>query len=138
MKRLIFKEVIGVQRLTNYRALYNHYFILLRDVDDIIVLNSRRLSKGTHQSYGRYYRAGASSYSSKTIGDVLFMRNGRQVIYFRQIGDPQGVARLAKSARKIILAKITTEQKEEATKEKSTVKERRRLVSVTTKYEKDC
>jgi hypothetical protein len=43
---------------------------------------------------------GAGSSTSRTVGDIAFIHEGKPLFIFRQIPDPQGVARLAKAAIK--------------------------------------
>jgi hypothetical protein len=89
---------------------------MIKDVDDITVMNQHRVSQSEHMGVysGRYARFGMgnSTSRSKTIGDVVFMIDGRPIIVFGQIVDPHGVARLAKSSRKQILQRIKEIEKE--------------------------
>ena len=75
--------------------------------------------------YGRYARfgMGSSKSRSKTVGDIVFMRQGRQDIVFSQVADPHGVSRLAKAARKAIIQALKAEER----KEKQLPKERERI-----------
>jgi hypothetical protein len=121
-KGIFNKHVIGTQRVTNYRVVYNSSEILLKDVDDILVMNQRRISQSQYMgtSSGRYTRFGAGSSRSKsvTIGDVVFMYRGAPYIIFNQITDPSGVVRLAKAARKQILSAVLINEKQKIQSQK--------------------
>lgn len=85
-------------------------------MDDIVVMNQHRISQSSHMGTytGRYARVGYGTSRSTgiSIGDVVFMYQGRPYIIFEQIADPNGVARLAKSTRKQLLTAIkATSQK---------------------------
>jgi hypothetical protein len=81
----------------------------------VVVMNQHRVSQSNYMGtyYGRYTRFGMgnSQSRSKTIGDVVFMNQGRTVMRFNQIADPSGVVRLAKSIRKNIVQALKTEEK---------------------------
>jgi Double zinc ribbon len=109
------KRVVEVQTITNYRVLRNDKGITFKDIDDVVVMNQHRVSQSnfTGTSYGRYARFGTGSTQSrsKTVGDVVFMRQGRPAVRFNQIADPHGVVRLAKSAKRNITQVLKTEEK---------------------------
>jgi hypothetical protein len=121
-KGFFHKQVVDTQRITNYRVIQNNYEILLKDVDDIVVMNQNRISQSSHMGTysGRYVRFGygTSRSTGVSVGDVVFMYQGRPSIIFRQITDPNGVSRLAKSARKQLLAAIKATAKLQAQSEK--------------------
>src|SRR5215217_6306706 len=121
-KGIINKKVSEVQTITNYRLMRNDSGVLLKDINDIVVMNQHRASQSqyTGTSTGRYARIGfgSSRSNSKTIGDLVFIYKGRPYITFTQISDPQSVARLAKAARKQILAAIKAAEKIEARSKK--------------------
>lgn len=113
---IVNKRLLAIAALTNFRA-FVYFFdthecgrVPLPAVDDVIVTNQQRVSNsnsiGTFT--GRGGRAfsgvysGTRSGSSQTIGDVVFMSNGRDVVTFSQVSDPHGLARLAKAAIKQI------------------------------------
>jgi hypothetical protein len=85
MKGIIHKEVAEIRLITNARVTHNNTVFNLSDLDDIIVMNQHYSSQNT---------------KGITIGDVVFISQGKPVIIFRQIRDPQGVASLANTARK--------------------------------------
>lgn len=115
-KGIFKKSVLEVQIITNYRIIKNDFGVMLKDIDDITVMNQHRVSQSDYigASYGRYGRFGMGNTTSrsKTIGDVVFMIDGRPVIVFGQIVDPTGVARLAKSFKKQIIQTIKAIEKE--------------------------
>ena len=103
------------EALTNFRVFQYNFrthlanYALISRIDDVIVTNQRRISES--QSSGIYYgtrfgsmRTGTgntrTTSSSITIGDVIFMVDGRPFITFTQIKDPHGLARIAKSVMK--------------------------------------
>jgi len=108
------KKAKFVMALTNFRAII-YYFdnhececVLLSVPDDILVMNSRKVSQSSKggQSMGERYgmRVGPSETVEKdaiqTIGDVVFMKDGEKMITFGQMTDPHGLAHLAKSIKK--------------------------------------
>lgn len=129
-KGLIRKTVVSTWAITNYRVfIFNEEvqkmrsFMLMRDIDDVVVMNSHRSSQSI--GYGSY-RGVAVRYSntkSKTIGDVSFLNNGVKVITFGQIADPSGVAKMVKSIRKTMYSIKDIEkiqkQNEKETKEQN-------------------
>jgi PsbP-like protein len=114
-KGIFHKHVVDTQRITNYRVIHNNSQILLKDVDDILVMNQHRISQSSYMgtSTGRYARFGHGSSRSEgtSVGDLVFMYQGRPYIIFKQITDPNGVARLAKSTRKQLLTAIKAAEK---------------------------
>jgi ribosomal protein L37E len=86
-------------------------------------MNQHRASESQHTGYysGMYYSRfgyGSGSSTSKTVGDVVFLYQGRPAIVFRQIADPYGIARLAKAERKRILGMIKATQKIQTQRER--------------------
>ncbi|HET7284845.1 MAG TPA: zinc ribbon domain-containing protein [Nitrososphaeraceae archaeon] len=130
-KGIFHKKVVEVQLITNYRVLRDNFGISLQDLDDIVVMNQRRISSSQYTGtyMGRYTRVGFGNSTSRsiTVGDVVFMYHGSPYIRFSQISDPNGVARLAKAARKRILQAAKSIQKAQtqsvgASKEKQSSK----------------
>jgi hypothetical protein len=121
------KRVVEVQTITNYRVLQNDRSVMLKDIDDVVVMNQHRVSQSQYMGTysGRYVRFGMgnSESRSKTIGDVVFMDQGKTVMRFNQIADPSGVVRLAKSIRKNVVQALKIEEK----KNKQLQKEDERL-----------
>ena len=125
MTGIINRRVVETQIITNFRVLQNNNSISLSELHDIIVMNSHRESERS----GYYYRH--MSYGTgrgRTIGDVVFMKGGQPLIIFKQIQDPTGVCRLAKTARRSLLSAIKQAQKEEAKLRKEQEKESRNYV----------
>jgi len=92
----------------NFKSHLSSYAIIPR-IDDVIVTNQKRISES--QSSGIYYSqrfgsmrsgrgTGKTTTSSITIGDVIFMVDGRPFITFHQIKDPHGLARITKSVKR--------------------------------------
>jgi hypothetical protein len=79
--------------------------ILFPGLKDIVVNNQRRVSNSN--SIGSYSRSrynlsgvGNTKTTSMTVGDIVFIAEGKPYITFRQISDPHGLARVVKSIRK--------------------------------------
>lgn len=111
MTGIIRRKVVEVQIITNQRVLLGNQSVALTDLDEIVVMNQHRESERSG-FYGR--GAGYGTSSGKTIGDLVFMYRAQPVIIFRQIADPSGVCRLAKAARKSLLAIIKQREKDQA------------------------
>lgn len=118
MTGIIHRKVVETQTITNYRVLRSDCGVFLKDLDDIVIMNQQRISQSQYSgiSSGRYSRVGFGNTRSKsiTVGDLVFVYQGRPYITFSQISDPYGVARLAKAARKRILQAIKTAEKVES------------------------
>jgi hypothetical protein len=71
------------------RVLQNDRGVKFKDTDDVVVMNQHRVSQSNYMGtyYGRYARFGMGNTQSrsKTIGDVVFIRQGIPVIRFNQI-----------------------------------------------------
>src|SRR4029079_14927738 len=82
-------------------------YILFPQLDDVIVMNTRRITQS--QSTGYAFSSGygsrfgtsrrSSSGTSKTIGDIVFVVNG-QKISWEGIPDPTGLKNFIKSIKK--------------------------------------
>lgn len=108
---IINRHVRMLFALTNFRAIEYDFKshecgrVFLSNVDDIVVMNQHRESDS--QSSGSFRRTGeylgtSSSESrarSRIVGDVVFMADGKSMIQFSHVTDPQGLVRLAKAAR---------------------------------------
>ena len=111
-KKGVFKKtVVNTMTITNYRACLDSTCIDLDKLDDIIVMNQRTVSESTYSSIGGIARVGSGKSTFRMVGDVAFIYQGRPYIVFRQIEDPQGVTRLATSARKRLIEKIDAAEK---------------------------
>jgi hypothetical protein len=108
------KTVVQERQVTNLRVIQGEGYIGLSLLDDIVVMNQRRVSDSSYTSVGggRYSpRIGTGKSTSRTVGDVTFIHKGKPFFIFYQIPDPQGVARLAKAARKRLLEDMKTAEK---------------------------
>jgi len=109
------KRVVETQKITNYRVYQNSANIALSELDDIVIMNQHRVSQSDYSSFssGRGFRTGfvTSKPRSKTIGDLVFIYQGTPGIIFKQIQDPQGIARLAKAARKRVIIDMKAVEK---------------------------
>ncbi len=103
---MISKQARWVDAVTNFRIFQynfkNHLssYALISRIDDVIVTNQKRISES--QSSGIYYSqrfgsfrsgrgTGKTTTSSITIGDLIFMADGRPFITFSQFRDPHGL-----------------------------------------------
>jgi len=114
-KGLVHKNITWIDAITNYRIFQYNFenpganYVILTSLDDIAVTNRYRVSAGqnygffTGQRYGSmrsgFYNSTGNS-KSTSIGDVVFLANGRPFIKFNQVGDPSGMVKLVESARK--------------------------------------
>ena len=101
---IIHRKVVTQYILTNIRAITNDTTAFIKDIDNIVVLNST-----TIRSYNRYgYRGyGGGTASSSTVGDIVFMSKGVARVIFRQVNDPRGVLQLAKSVKNASAPRVT-------------------------------
>lgn len=109
------KRIVEIQKITNYRVYQNSDYITLSELDDILIVNHYRVSQSDYSSFssgtGFSTEFGTSKSRSKTVGDLVFIYRGTPRIIFKQIPDPQGTARLAKAARKRVIADMKTAEK---------------------------
>ena len=111
---IVNKHLRWLEALTNFRAIYYDFAkhecgrITLSFVDDVIVKNENTTSEsnrfGTFTEDSLRTFAGiemSKSYgSSRTIGDVLFMRGEKPIVTFVQVSSPHELASLARAAIK--------------------------------------
>jgi len=127
------KKVTESLVITNFRIMRvdnddNKIFgyILFPQIDDVIVMNTRRLSQSQSTGYGfssggyrtRYGTSTrSSSGTSKTVGDIVFVVNG-QKISWGGIPDPTGLKNFIKSIKKTMYdpwIKLATKSKSSPT-----------------------
>lgn len=105
---IVNKHLRWLEALTNFRAIYYDFDkhdsgrIPLNFVDDVTVRNQKATSESNR--FGTFTAGANSTFtemsdheSSRTIGDVIFMRNGHPIVTFVQVSDPYRLARLAKA-----------------------------------------
>jgi hypothetical protein len=108
---MINKRATWLDVVTNYRIFqysmkkHGANYVALGALEDVVVMNQKRVSQSSgYASYGRskYHIAGTggSSSTGMTIGDVVFVSQGRPFITFSQVQDPRGLAKLIKSISK--------------------------------------
>ena len=115
---VIHKEKVALWGITNLRAF--KLFYVTKDnpkeyitsvglaVSDTVVMNQHRESRGTRVgtfaggSRGAFAGVGVgiSQSRSHTVGDLVFLLAGKEVIRFSQITDPNGVDRMVKTVKK--------------------------------------
>lgn len=120
------KKIRQLDLITNYR-IYQYDFedhmgnyVLMSAVEDVIVSNQRRLSDSNR--YGNYVKSsytitgqGKTKTTSHTVGDISILANGKPLVLFREVSDPNGLARMIKSMNK--QCKFTMEQPPQLNKE---------------------
>lgn len=99
------KQVVAVERITNYRINQNEKVIGFGMVEDIVVMNRHSVSSGSSAGvitgrYGARTMVGSGSSKSHQVGDLVFMYQGKPFITFQQVTDPNGISDLLKSAWK--------------------------------------
>jgi hypothetical protein len=91
------RNVADVFLITSHKVSRNYASIPLQDVDDIVVMNRFRQSSTRGEISEKHeIRLGSEGV---TIGDVVFMVNGKIALSFPELDDPDGVAALARAAR---------------------------------------
>jgi ribosomal protein L40E len=120
LEGIVSKKIEWIWALTNFRAL-NYDFrthqsgrIALPNVEEIVVLNKRTESQSSHvgtysgdlRRYG--VGVGSSKSTSRTVGDMVFMKGGTPIVTFLQVCDPQGLVDLAKAAKEQLLIVVPT------------------------------
>lgn len=113
-KGIINKQANFFAAITNFRAFIYDFQehdsgrVFLPGVDEVIVSNQQRVSESnsagmySRGKYGAGVYSGSSSGTSHTIGDVVFIADGKPIVTFGPVADPHGLARLAKAAVKDI------------------------------------
>jgi Double zinc ribbon len=105
------KKVVWIEALTNYRVFYYDYkphagiMVLLPALEDVVVNNQRRASNtdsvgfysGSYRSLSGFRNTKGTS---RTIGDVVLIAEGKPYIIFGQVADPHGLASVIKSMKK--------------------------------------
>jgi hypothetical protein len=107
------KQVLEKWLITNYRAMKIDFMSnkvarvgLL--ISDAVVMNKRRDTSGSRTGvftgavrgvFGGVSVSSSSS-TSRTVGDLIFMIAGKEVIRFPQISDPDGVKKLIDTIKK--------------------------------------
>jgi hypothetical protein len=133
------KTVVETQKITNYRVIQNSAYVGLGLLEDIVVMNQHRVSESDYYSFGGSRgspRIGTGKFKSRTIGDIAFIYQGKPYIIFRQIYDPQGVARLAKAARKTFIENKKTAEKLKKAKLQEQQHKKERIISRATSSNK--
>ena len=117
-KGIIRKKIVETLAVTNYRIMRINEennkvegFILVRDLDDVIIMNTHRVSESVGYGFygGRYMSVAGmrfSSGTSKTIGDIVFIINGRKVTW-GGIPYRTGLKNFIKSIKKTMYDPIT-------------------------------
>jgi len=106
------------QTISNLRVGQNDRLFFLHILDDIIVMNRHSVSQSQYQGQRYSFRGTGVSYgygsgrsSSIIVGDVAFIYQGKPVIIFREIYDPSGVCRLAKTAKRSLVTLLNAVKK---------------------------
>jgi hypothetical protein len=122
---MVNKRIRWLEALTNFRAIYYDFTkhdsgrILLSFVDDVIVKKQETTSKpdrvGTFtENCVRFFSDTGidTSYGTgETIGDVLFMKDGKPAVTFLHVSDPSYIANAAKSVIKQLFTPLRSAKK---------------------------
>jgi Double zinc ribbon len=105
------KTVKLLQAITKFRIFEHNYYttmskmMLLSDLKEPIIMNQKTKTFGT-ASIGTLTRTRqpisdveANNMSSKTVGDVVFMKEGKPFITFSQVSKPDEVVRVAQDTK---------------------------------------
>jgi hypothetical protein len=123
---IVSKHLRWLEALTNFRAMYYDFEkhdsgrIPLSFVDDVVVRNQRTALEsnrfGTFTADDNYAfigsEMGTSHEDNGTIGDVHFMRDGKPIVTFVQISDPERLASLAKAVIKKLFSSVKPGRKQ--------------------------
>jgi hypothetical protein len=103
------KKVTQTQEITNYNVVLSQdnegtIKIPLVELDDVLVMNSHSVSQSSYSRFssGRYFRPyyDSSNSNSRQVGDLVFLRDGKPEIIFRNISSPGRVQSLVNAQRK--------------------------------------
>jgi len=107
------KQILEKWFITNYRAIKidfvsNKVARVGLLISDVVVMNKQRDTSGSRTGVftgaGRGAFGGvsvsSSSSTSRTVGDLIFMIAGKEVIRFPRISDPDGVEKLIDTIKK--------------------------------------
>lgn len=129
------KKLVAIEAITNFRVFTYNFendiltgLLYMNSIDDVIVENRRRRSSsdrvGTFAGSYRKGNFGGVSYShsegtSRSVGDLRFMKNGETYMIFRYVSDPSAIQRLIKSIQKQMFPKKEIEEFIRLEKEKN-------------------
>lgn len=112
-KGIFKKEILEKWFITNYRAVKINFVnkTIARAgllISDVVVMNKRRDTSGSRTGVFTGAARGvfggvsvsSSSSTSRTIGDIIFMIAGKEVIRFPQVSDPDGIKKLVDMVKK--------------------------------------
>ncbi|MFQ5969441.1 MAG: zinc ribbon domain-containing protein [Nitrososphaerales archaeon] len=121
---IINRQLRWLEALTNFKAIYYDFTkhdsgrIPLCFVDDVIVTNQKTTDSDRFGAFTEgcdriFTRTGTStSYgTSRTIGDVSFMKDGKPTLTFLQVSDPDDIASLAKAVIKQLFTPLKAGKK---------------------------
>ena len=123
------KRVVATQKLTNFRVGIDNYYYRLVDIDNIGIINRKRISRAKYPFYGPYKRLSIvkSPRISYTTGDIVFISGGRNVLIFEGIVNPFAVLKMARNARKQVMISVRSQERERKRIEKQQERERKRI-----------
>lgn len=112
-KGVFHKHLKTLWAVTNYRIfIYDAEIqkitglLMMSNLDDVVVMNSHRVYNstrvGNYSSFARGFgiSSGTSSGKSVSIGDVVFMSEGKSIITLGGISDPSGLKKIAMAVKK--------------------------------------
>jgi len=84
---------------------------MMQDLDDIVIMNTSRsynsIRYGTYSSFARGFgvSGGQSSGTSTTFGDIVFLLDGKPIITWQGVSDPNGLKKLVMAVKKALYPK---------------------------------
>jgi hypothetical protein len=105
---MINKRLTWLDVVTNYRVFqysmkkHDANYIALGALEDVVVMNQKRISQSSGYAlyhHSKFHIPGIGE-SRFTVGDVVFVSQGRPFITFHQVQDPDGYAKQIKSFRR--------------------------------------
>lgn len=127
---IINKHAGYLQAITNFRVFEYDYskhicsYIMISSLEDVIIMN-KKTSSHTNR-IGNYMGArnlnmmtgiGTSTTKLNTVGDLVFIYEGKPFIKFMQISEPDGLDKLILSAKKQLVSLSSNLQKQQSNSE---------------------
>lgn len=115
---IINKRVIETFNITNFRIFSwnfktnkNAGLLMMQDLDNIVIMNTGRsynsIRYGTYSSFARGFgvSGGQSSGTSSTFGDIVFLLDGKPIITWQGVSDPNGLKKLIMAVKNALYPK---------------------------------
>lgn len=122
-KGIFTKHATRLFGITNYRILQYDLensilegLLMMSNLEDIVVMNTHREYNSQHVgTYGSFARgfgtsSGHSTGRSISVGDIVFMSEGKPIIRWQGISDPNGLKKLVTAIKKELYPKKELEK----------------------------